>query len=101
MTLDFDLARVRSTEFGVGRDDGDGQTFSRIPINAHAQRALREMVDATSQGMQTYDGSPKKYEPSEKHAGIEHLFLPLEDELAAPIRHLHEAVNLPQRRSRP
>ena len=27
MKLDFDFGSVTVTEFGVGRDDGDGQTF--------------------------------------------------------------------------
>ena len=41
MKLDFDLEKVTVTEFGVGRDDGDGQTFIAVPVDADVQTALR------------------------------------------------------------
>ena len=94
MKLDFDIDNVSVTEFGVGRDDGNGQTFFSIPVDTDVQNALREMVSATWQSMQKDTGTPPKYEPSEKHASTEYLHLSLSDELATPIRDLHEAANL-------
>jgi len=94
MKLEFDLKNVIVTEFGVGRDDGDGQTFVSVPVDASVQSALHEIVQATWDAMQRIDSTPAKYEPSEKHGGTEHLYLPLEDELASSVRELHEANNL-------
>lgn len=47
MNLDFDLKNIRSTEFGVGRDDDDSQSFVRIPVDKSVQDALKDMVNAT------------------------------------------------------
>lgn len=91
MRLEFDLSNVTVTEFGVGRDDGDAQTFVAVPVDADVQRALREMVQATWDPMNEDEDGPEKYEPSEKHSGTEYLYLPLGDELATSIRDLHEA----------
>lgn len=94
MKLDFDLGNVTITEFGVGRGDGNGQTFVTVPVDANVQAALREMVQATWDTMQRDEEGPAKYEPSEKHGGTEYLFLPLDDDLAASVRELHEAASL-------
>jgi hypothetical protein len=94
MKLELDLASVTVTEFGVGRDDGDGQTFVAVPVDADVQGALREMVQATWDAMQKDEHGPAKYEPSEKHGSTEYLYLPLTDDLAASLRELHEAATL-------
>lgn len=91
MKLEFDLGNVGVTEFGVGRDNGDEQTFAAVPVDAGVQGALRAMVQATWDAMNRYEDGPAKYEPSEKHAATEYLYLPLSDELAMSVRELHEA----------
>jgi hypothetical protein len=92
--LEFDLGNVSVIEFGVGRDEGNGQAFRVIPVDAGVQAALREMAQATWAEMNEDDQAPSKYEPSEKHAGTEYLYLPLDDELAASVRELHDASAL-------
>lgn len=94
MKLEFDLESVTVTEFGVGRDDGNGQTFVAVPVDADVQAALREMAQATWDAMQTVEHGPAKYEPAEKHGGTEYLYLPLMDDMASSLRALHEAANL-------
>lgn len=94
MKLEFDLGGVTVTEFGVGRDDGDGQAFVAVPVDADVQAALREMVSATWDAMQNVQDEPAKYEPSEKHESTEYLYLPLADDMASSVRELHEATNL-------
>lgn len=94
MNLEFDLGSVTVTEFGVGRDDGNGQTFVAVPVDADVQGTLREMVKATWDAMKKDEDGPAKYEPSEKHGSTEYLYLPLTDELAASVRELHQATNL-------
>lgn len=95
MKLDFDIEAVTATEFGVGRDEGEGQTFVSLPVDADVQKALREIASATWKVMQGAADDPRRYEPADKHGSTEYLHLPLEDDLAASIRQLHEAANLP------
>jgi len=94
MKVVFDLANAAATEFGVGRDNGKAQSFVSVPVDAGVQTALREMVQATWEAMQRDEAGPTKYEPSEKHSGMEYLYLPLDDDLASSIRDLHEAPHL-------
>src|SRR5690554_2176694 len=95
MNLAFDLNKVTLVEFGVGRDDGNAQAFVAVPVDAKVQTALREMTQATWQAMQQDENGPTKYEPSDKHGSLEWLYLPLDDDMAAGMRDLHQAVNLP------
>lgn len=94
MKLQFDLKNVEVIEFGVGRDEADERTYVYVPVDADVQAALREMVADTWVAMQE-QADVRRYDPSEKHAGVEYVYLPLEDELSASLRLLHEAVNLP------
>jgi hypothetical protein len=94
MTLNFDFEQIKTVEFGVGRDDGVGQTFRLLTVDGDVQGALREMAEATWVAMQRDSDSPSKYEPSEKHAGSEYVHLPLDDELAVRMRELHQANNM-------
>jgi hypothetical protein len=94
MKLDFDIENVTVVEFGVGRDDGNEQTFVAIPADAKVQATLREMVRATWRAMQDHEEGPSKYDPSEKHGGTEYLYLSLSDGLVTAIRELHVATNL-------
>jgi hypothetical protein len=94
MRLDFDLGTVRVTEFGVGRDHGNGPTFVAVPVGADVQAALREMVHSTWDAMQDDEDGPAQYEPSEKHASTEYLYLPLDNNMAWSLRNLHEAASL-------
>ncbi len=93
MTLDFDLSDLRTVEFGVGRDMNAERAFHCIPVDLSVQDALREMAEATWQALSTME--PARYEPGEKYASQEYLVLPLMDNLAASMRELHEANNLP------
>ena len=93
--LQFDFTQVQTAEFGLGRDDGNGRTFCLIPVDGDVQDVLQEMAVATWAAMQEQTNNPPRYEPSEKHAGIEYLYLPLADVLAESMRELHQANNLP------
>ena len=93
--LEFDFSQVSHVEFGLGRDGRNGRAFSLIAADGGVQDVLREVAEATWTTMQEQTDSPPLYEPSEKYAGIEYLYLPLADELAASMRELQEADNLP------
>lgn len=95
MPLAFDLRSVTVTEFGVGRDEEDGQSFTLVPVDTSVQTALGEMAQDTWSAMAELDGDPPEYEPSEKHASSEYLIVPLESDLTTALRQLHQAENLP------
>ncbi|MGH9237210.1 MAG: Kiwa anti-phage protein KwaB-like domain-containing protein [Vicinamibacterales bacterium] len=96
MKLNFGIGNVSITEFGIGRDTDAGQEFVAVPVDVEVQAALVEMVQATWDALQKADDdSPAKYEPSEKHAATDYLYLSLADELAASIRELHQSAQLP------
>ncbi len=95
MNLDFDFDNVTLTEFGVGRDEDDGQTYSAVPVDSQVQSALREMATTTWNTMNRSENGPAIYQPSEKHGAAEYLYVPLSDELATSVRELHQANNLP------
>lgn len=95
MTLDFEFNRIKIIEFGVGRDDDHGQTtFCVLTVDSDVQAALREMAEATWNAMQERTRSPSEYEPSEKYASEEYVYLPLRHALATRMRELHQAANL-------
>ncbi len=94
MNLEFDLDHVTFTEFGVGRDDGSGETFFLIPVDREVQGALLEITSATWHALNELNDTPAVYEPSEKYASSEYVRLQLGDSLAERMRILHQASNL-------
>ena len=92
--INFDLNAIRLVQFGVGRDDGDEHAFHCVMVDNGVQAALGEMALATNEAMRNLTIDPVRYEPSEKHSSCEHVFLPLDDDLAVRLRSLHEAINL-------
>ena len=86
MNLEFDPWKMTLVEFGVGHDDGNGQTYVAVPVDTKVQDVLREMVQATWQAMQQDEDGPTRYEPSDKHGSVEYLYLPFDDDMAAGVR---------------
>ena len=93
MMLNFNFDSIRSIEFGIGSDDGDGGVYSLIPVDQKVQEALREMGADTWSAMQE-NGEPDEYEPSEKYASQEYVYIATDDDLAARLSNLHRASNL-------
>jgi hypothetical protein len=94
MDLAFDFSNIGTTEFGVGRDNKDDESFWFVPVDDRVQGALRDMAAATWHAMKDIASAPVRYEPSEKHATTEYLYLPLADDMARRMRELHQANNL-------
>jgi len=94
MALNFNLAAVTSTEFGVGRDDNAEGSFSLIPIDANVQAALQEMAAGTWEAMADIGDEPQEYQPSEKYAPQEYLIAAIGGTEVVRMRNLHRANNL-------
>jgi len=94
MELNFDLNNIRTTEFGIGMDDMNNQSFCLMAVDSNVQSALREMTLATWNAMIALNSDPPMYEASEKHESQEYVYLSLNDDLAHQMKLLHEANNL-------
>lgn len=92
--LDFDQRDVRTTQFGIGRLDGDSRRYTLVPADGDVQEALRTMTSQTVRELKKKADSRSMFDPADKHGRREHLYVPLQDELATPLRGLHDAENL-------
>ncbi|TAK20705.1 MAG: DUF4868 domain-containing protein [Chloroflexota bacterium] len=103
MSLEFHLADVSATEFGVGLRGTDVERFVLVAVDQTVQVALRGIViatwsrlAATADEVETVSSAQTaaRYQPSEKYGSSESLYLPLDDSLAESVRDLHNAENL-------
>lgn len=95
MTLDCDLSNINTIEFGVGYAPITGHIFSAISVDMDVKLALANMVRNTWQNMRVLGSAPTRYQPAEKHASQEFLFLPLTHRLAAFPKTLFDVANFP------
>ena len=100
MNLNFDSNNVTVTEFGVGYDDGEYSKFVLVPVDEAVQAALQKMAETTWHMMsqsaeESLQCEPSEYEPSEKHAGTEYLYMTTGNQMGALLFDLHKAENLP------
>lgn len=94
MKLDFDLGDIKAVEFGVGLEGDDEQLFRILHVDNDVQDALREMAVETLRKMSELEDGPRLYEPSEKYANMEHIYLPSGSDYGAKFIELHEADSL-------
>ena len=99
MDLDFDLHRIATTEFGVGRRGPTGFFF--VPTDNIVQRALREMVLDTCDTMAPAARPEARYQPSEKYKSPEYCYLLSHDPMVELFYDLFTASNLPTRSGLP
>jgi hypothetical protein len=95
MKIQFDFGKVRTVEFGVCLDVENDVDCRVIAVDRDVQDALVEMAVSARDDMLAISESPTLYSPSERHPSKDYLYLPLRDEMAARMRELHEASNLP------
>ncbi len=94
MPLDFSFDAIQHTEFGVGREIDGEEDFSLLPVDAAVQTALQEMARSTWNTICGFEGEGRMYEPSEKYAPQEYVFLRIDSTLAENLRQLHLANNM-------
>lgn len=93
MPLNFNLDTIKSTEFGVGRDNEEGgDDFPLIPVDVDVQTALNEMAHYTWNSLREIN-DPDEYQPSEKYASQEYVLVEFHSEWATRLRNLHLANN--------
>lgn len=86
--MNFSLAAVTNTEFGVCRGSLRDGNAVLVPVAADVQALLRDMVQdtVTAMALDTPNVQLAQYEPSEEHSGASKLALPLESPLATVVR---------------
>ena len=94
MNIDFNLDQITTTEFGVGRDRTGQPTFTLMSVNGQVQQVLLEMVRATISGLEQNEDGSAEYNPAEKYASREYLYLPIDDAMAETYHDLHNANNM-------
>jgi Kiwa protein KwaB-like len=92
--LDFDLAGVRTTEFGIGRDVDDEDAYFLVPTGADVKVALREVAQDTLSHIEADEAGGVPYSPAEKYGSIEYVYIALDNPIVQRLRTLHEAGNL-------
>ena len=87
MTVNFNFQDVSITEFGVGREGENGDSFVLVPVDTDVQVVLHEMAIATREEMNEIGSADSPvYEPSKKYGSSEYIHLPLQDEMASQLR---------------
>ena len=92
--LDFSHSTLRTTQFGIGRLEDTSRRFYFIPAGGDVQNAVWRMVVQTTQVLTNNADRRSVFDPADKHERREHLYVPIGDELASPLRLLHDAENL-------
>ena len=94
MNLEFDIENITTIEFGLGHGKGNDLQLFSVPVDAQIQSALCEMVEKTWQTMGRGSKKPAQYEPSEKYASTEYLYLEADDPMATRLLDIHRSENL-------
>ncbi|WP_273149959.1 Kiwa anti-phage protein KwaB-like domain-containing protein [Methylophaga thiooxydans] len=95
MDLNFDFGSINNVEFGVGLDeDINDRGFYLVPVDPQIQGVLVDMARETLDGINRIDQVPSLYDPSDKHASQDSLYVPLNDPNVGSIESLHTAENL-------
>jgi hypothetical protein len=96
MKVAFDFDHNKTVELGVCKEVGDDEEHYLVPIKENVKEPLRQMLAST---MATFDKmSPNNdfelYQPSEKYADKEKLYLPLDSELNSKWNDLFNSANI-------
>lgn len=98
MKLRFDLRRVRTVEFGLAFDDGESV---RVPVDAGVQTLITAMAQATVDALEDEgrEVGAQLYDPGNKHASRDWLYLPANDPAVLALVDLRSAARLEVDRS--
>ena len=95
MILDFDLDKIRQTEFGIAIDlSVDHQQYGVMSVHSDVQIALQDMAKDSWTEMLRLNPNPPRYSSAEKYASSEHVYIELNDAIVASISEFHAASNL-------
>ena len=94
MSLNFDLDRIETTEFGIGRKVDGRLIFETVSVDMDIQDNLRQYASDTWEQMCSRS-PPYEYDPSDVIKDIDYIYLELDDPMARIYRELHNAGNLP------
>src|SRR5436853_105788 len=91
MNVPFNFDRIRNIEFFVCIDTREGERCWQVPVDAHVQETLREMLAGTVVQLQLQGDDIPLFEPAEKYAVIEPAVVPIEQPYINKIRAMYYA----------
>ena len=91
MNIDFELSNDLVAEFGVGQRVDESVHYYQLPADDTVQQALLREARSALSKIDQETVNPPHFDPAEKYEGNEYLVLPLNHELGASLRELHEA----------
>ena len=94
MSLNFDLDKIKTMEFGIGRKIGGEIMFETVSVDIDIQNKLRQYASSTWEQMLS-KSPPHEYDPSDVIKDVEYIYLELDNPMAGIYRELHNANNLP------
>ncbi len=92
--LDFNIENVKTTEFGVGKNSGNGRIFENVPVDIKVKDELLKYARTTLSRMQDQEDADQEYDPSDETASTKYVYLPLNNEMARVFEELQNAENL-------
>ena len=94
MNLEFDVENITTIEFGLGYGKGNDLQLFLVPVDLQVKSVLCEMVEKTLETMRHCNKKPSQYEPSEKYASTEYIYLETNDPMAIRFLNIHKSENL-------
>jgi hypothetical protein len=91
----FNFDEIRSVEFGVCLDAGQGESYRLVPCVEEVQDALREMLAATAANFSGADSIVEEFSPAEKYGATERLTIRLSSEWVTKHKEIFAASNFP------
>lgn len=93
MTPIFEPEAPITIEFGVGRESESTRDFFHVATNDAVDSVLIEMLHETFRQINQSEVPPQRYDPADTPAAHAYLQLPLDDDLAEPLRDLFRTTN--------
>lgn len=95
--LEFSLNDISNVEFGAAIKEHNETKLVNIAIKETVQDALKEIINNTWNVAKKQEGTPEKYEPSNKYESKEYVYLETNNSLAKTILKIHNACNIPMK----
>lgn len=89
--MNFSFDAIDTVEFGVCTRRQGNIEFLDVPVHIGTATSLKEMIGTTWEKLNDIADGPGLYDPANESRGLQHVFLPLDDEMAALFRDVNEA----------
>ena len=89
--MNFSFDTIDTVEFGVCTRREGNIEFLDVPVHIGVATSLRAMVGTTWEKLNAVADTPDRYDPANESRGLQHVFVPLDDEMAALFQDVNQA----------